>query len=215
MTKTLMTFGDSNTFGTPPMTSPDLLERFGIGVRWPTVTHATLGSDWHLIEEGLPGRTATTTPHPTRGAAMDGHMGLRIALASHGPIDVLTIMLGTNDVQHCYGLTADCVIARVAGLLAITQHPDMGKRHPNMDILLICPQPTRDIGIFTSTMMGAAEKSKAFSPLYQNLAGHWNIGFLDAGEIIKSCSEDGVHFDAEAHQTLGLAVAETIQGLGE
>ena len=95
---TIMTFGDSNTHGTPPIVTRGLYARFPAGVRWPTVMAASLGPDWHLVEEGLPGRT-TCFSDPLMGPYMDGPTGLRIALESHGPLDVLTIMLGTNDTK--------------------------------------------------------------------------------------------------------------------
>jgi lysophospholipase L1-like esterase len=210
MVKTLLTFGDSNTYGIAPMTNVETSTRYGIGVRWPTVTHTALGTDWHLVEEGLPGRTATPAAHPHRGGHMDGVIGLRIALESHGPVDMLTIMLGTNDCQSCYGLTDKGITAHIAGLLTLARSTDMRKQHPDMEILLICPPPVREVGIFTDTAYGAAEISAGLPALYAALATHWRIKFLDAGQHITSSAEDGVHFDAAAHQSLGTAVANII-----
>src|SRR5210317_226721 len=98
MAKTILTFGDSNTYGTPPAQARAENRRFGPDVRWPCVMARALGEAWQVIEAGLPGRT-TCLADPVMGAHMDGQIGLRIALEGHGPIDLLTIMLGTNDAQ--------------------------------------------------------------------------------------------------------------------
>lgn len=210
MNKTLMTFGDSNTHGTPPMTALGPNPRFGPGTRWPTVTAATLGPNWTLVEEGLPGRTATTQADPLMGAHMNGQMGLRIALASHGPIDLLTIMLGTNDTKTHFAQTAEAITGHIAALLGIARDPLVQEKHGGFDILLICPPKVRETGMFQDSLMGAAAKSAALPGLYKSLATHWRIGFLDAGQHITTCDEDGVHFDATAHHTLGQAVAAEI-----
>ena len=55
--RTLLCFGDSNTHGTQPMRSRDDARRLGRRERWPGVLQAALGPDWHVIEDGLPGRT--------------------------------------------------------------------------------------------------------------------------------------------------------------
>ena len=57
----------------------------------------------------LPGRT-TCLPDPVMGAHMDGVVGLRIALESNGPIDLLTIMLGTNDAQYHHARSAEQIV---------------------------------------------------------------------------------------------------------
>ena len=95
MTKHLLTFGDSNTHGTPPISQRGLYARFDESQRWPTLTAADLG--WHLAEEGLPGRT-TCRDDPVMGAHMNGWPALRIALLDG------VILLGSN---HVYELTGD------------------------------------------------------------------------------------------------------------
>ena len=114
---TLLCFGDSNTHGTPPIVTRGVYARLSGDVRWPRVA-AGLLPDWEVVEEGLPGRTAQF-PDPVMGAHMDGRDGLKIALQSHGPIDALTIMLGTNDVKTRYGATPEKVVAGIAGNVAL------------------------------------------------------------------------------------------------
>lgn len=211
--KTLLTFGDSNTHGTMPTVRPGEGGRFDADTRWPAVTRHALGAQWTVIEEGLPGRTATPFPDPVMGPAMNGPLGLQIALNSHGPIDVLTIMLGTNDCKTAFGLSAEAIAGQVAGLLAIAKDPEMQTKHNGFAILLIAPPLVREEGIYVDGLMHAAAKSAALPALYAGLAQHNGIAFLDASLLIKTCAEDGVHFDATAHRTLGRAVADRVSGL--
>lgn len=212
MTRTLLCFGDSNTHGTPPITLPRVPARHDSATRWPGVTLEALGPGWSLVEEGLPGRTAQFED-PVMGAFMDGRTGLRIALQSHGPIDAMTLMLGTNDVKTRFGATPTQVTAGIAGLLDIALGDEMQTRHGGFRILLICPPPVREIGPISGEFFGAAAVSQALPQLYERLAEARGVGFLDAGRIIEVSEVDGVHFDLPAHRALGLAVAEALAAL--
>ncbi len=211
--RTLLTFGDSNTHGTRPIEVRGEMHRHGRGVRWPTVAHAALGADgWHLVEEGLPGRT-TQFRDPVMGNHMDGREGLKMALASHGPVDVLTIMLGTNDLKMRYAAGAETIRSGIAALLDLADTLEMQARHPGLRILLICPPPVMEQGPLRDEFRGGRGKGLALPALYQALATDRGHGFLDAGEIIGVSPVDGVHFDADAHQELGQAVAGAIREL--
>lgn len=208
----LLTFGDSNTHGTPPIVDRSEYRRFGPGVRWPTITHATLGKDWNLVEEGLPGRTAQYDD-PVMGDIMNGRPALRMALQSHGPIDVMTLMLGTNDVKTRFATTPEQVAAGLAGLLDVAQSLEYQTRHGGFRILLICPPPVVETGPIRLEFWGGAARSQALAPLYADLARSRGIGFLDAGQVIAVSPIDGVHFDEAAHAKLGRAVADAISAL--
>ncbi len=212
MTKSILTFGDSNTYGTPPAEARGLNARFDASTRWPMVMQRELGSDYAVIEEGLPGRT-TVLPDPVMGAHMDGQVGLRIALESHGPIDLLTIMLGTNDAQTHHARSAEQIVGGLAALLSIARSEPYQTRHNGFDILLIAPPPTKEQGTYKDSQMGATAKSEAFADLIAGLAAHWGLPFLDAGQLIETSPIDGVHFSAEAHIILGKAIAAKVRTL--
>jgi len=208
----LMTFGDSNTHGTPPIVDRSEYRRFGRGVRWPTVTHAALGPGWELAEEGLPGRTAQYDD-PVMGDIMNGRPALRMALQSHGPIDVMTLMLGTNDVKTRFACDPAQVVAGVAGLLDVAMSLEYQARHGGFRILLICPPPVVETGPIATEFWGGAARSQALAPLFADLARSRKIGFLDAGKVIEVSPVDGVHFDEAAHASLGTAVADAVKAL--
>ncbi|MDO8882614.1 MAG: SGNH/GDSL hydrolase family protein [Pseudotabrizicola sp.] len=208
----LLTFGDSNTHGTPPIVTRGEYHRFGPALRWPQVCWRDLGVGWELAEEGLPGRTAQF-PDPVMGAHMNGQDGLKIALQSHGPVDVLTIMLGTNDVKARFSATPEAVTAGIAGLVDVAQSLEMQARHGGFKVLLICPPPVLEVGPISGEFLGGAARSQGLAARYRELAIARGIGFLDAGEIIAVSPQDGIHFEPQAHTTLGLAVAGVIRGL--
>ena len=212
MTKTVLTFGDSNTYGTPPAHARGKYRRFDALTRWPTVMQAALGEGWDLIEDGLPGRTTNRTD-PVMGAHMDGQLGLRIALESNGPIDLLVVMLGTNDLQTHYAATVEQIVGGLAGLLAIARSDPYQLRHDGFDILLVAPPIVLEQGTYRDTLLGAHEKSCDLPFAIAQLADHWGIAFLDAGTHIKPSPVDGLHFEAEDHITLGHAIAAKVATL--
>lgn len=206
----LLTFGDSNTHGTPPIVDLDLYDRFDAALRWPVRAARALG--WDLVEEGLPGRTAQFAD-PVMGPQMDGRLGLQIALHSHGPIDVLAIMLGTNDVKARFGASPELITGGIASLLDIAQDRVVQRRHGGFRVLLVCPPPVLEQGPIAGQFFGGRARSLALPGLYRDLAQARGCGFLDAGTVISVSPVDGVHFEPEAHGVLAGAVAGAVRGL--
>ncbi|PHQ85206.1 MAG: lipolytic enzyme, G-D-S-L [Thalassobium sp.] len=206
---TLLTFGDSNTHGNAPFRDTRDYQRFDPQTRWPTLAARALGDDWTLIEEDLPGRT-TAMPDPVMGAHMDGREGLKMALASHGSIDWLTIMLGTNDSKARFGASAEAITAGLASLVDIAMQEDIQQRHGGFDILLICPPVCVEAGLLADEFIGCEAKSRALAPLLEIYAKTRGMRFLDAGAHIAVSPSDGVHFEAESHAVLAKAVAAAI-----
>lgn len=211
MARTILCFGDSNTHGTPPITDRGVYARFDAATRWPPRAIAAL-RDATLIEEGLPGRT-TQFDDPVMGAHMNGRTGLRTALCSHGPIDALVLMLGTNDVKTRFGATPTQVTAGIAGLLDIALGDEMQNRHGGFRVLLICPPPVLEQGPIKGEFFGARAVSLALPPLYAALAAARGCGFLNAGDHIAVSPVDGIHYEPEAHATLAHAVAAALEGM--
>jgi len=212
----LLAFGDSNTHGTPPIRDLAVYGRFDRTTRWPSRMLAELGEEWELIEEGLPGRTAQFDD-PVMGAHMNGQVGLKIALHSHGPIDVLVLMLGTNDVKARFGASPELITGGMAGLVDLALDPVVQARHGGFGILLICPPPVLEQGPIAGQFHGGRARSLALPELYHDLARARGCGFLDAGAVIAVSPVDGVHYEPETHAVLARAVAGAVlalQGVG-
>lgn len=210
MTKTILCYGDSNTWGYTPNTSFDVASRFDVHTRWAGVLRDTLGEGYWVVEEGLGGRTTVWEDPimPNR----NGAAYLLPCLESHQPIELVVLMLGTNDLKHRFGKSA-YDIARGAGVLVeIIQRSMTAPDEGIPDVLLICPPPTTSPlpALFADQFEGAVEKSRQLWPQFQQVAQDFAVQVMNAGDIIESCPVDGIHFDAAAHRALGEAVAQRV-----
>lgn len=176
----LLTFGDSNTHGTPPIIVPGQYHRLDASIRWPQVCARALGTGWELAEEGLPGRTAQFDD-PVMGACMNGYAGLHMALRSHGPIDVMTLSLGTNDVKTRFAATPEAVVSGIAGLLDIALSLEMQTRHGGFKVLLICPPPVQEVGPIAGEFFGAGCPQRRVGPAVPRPGGGARRGVSGCG----------------------------------
>ncbi len=203
--QTILCFGDSNTWGYDPSTR----QRFDPSMRWTGVLQRELGDGYRVIEEGLNGRTTVWDDPLSSGR--NGLTYLRPCLESHQPLDVVTIMLGTNDLKRRFGL-APSDIAEGAGLLAqVVQQTLAVQPKGAPGVLLIAPPPTAKLTKLAGMFEGAGKKSREFSAHYRRNA-EWNgCAFLDAGRIVQSSDLGGIHFEAPEHGKLAKAVAVEIR----
>jgi lysophospholipase L1-like esterase len=207
--KTILCYGDSNTWGADPAGGP----RFGPDVRWTGVLARELGSGYRVIEEGLGGRTTVHDDpiEPNR----NGRAYLVPCLESHQPLDLVTIMLGTNDLKRRFGLSASDIAQGAASLAAQTLRTARDASGSPPVVLLIAPPPVTTLTDYDLMFEGAAEKSARFAHYYSIFAARQGAAFFDAGSVIRSSDLDGIHFDADEHRKLGQAIAtEVLQLLG-
>ena len=212
--KTILCFGDSNTWGAMPMRSLDDVQRYGRAERWTGVLQRELGSEYEVISEGCNGRT-TVWDDPIEGHK-NGQTYLIPCLDTHQPLDLVIIMLGTNDLKARFSVTSFDIAQSAAVLVNIVQtHPVQISGIPQPQVLLIAPPPLHAQlpEYFAEMLAGGYEKSIKFSYQYQKVAEQQGCAFLDAGQIIQSSPVDGVHFEAEEHQKLGTAVSVVVKDL--
>lgn len=209
---TVLCYGDSNTWGCPPQTHRGLGGRFAPDQRWPGVLAARLGPGHEVVAEGLGGRT-TCIDDPVDGHHKNGATFLPVALESHNPLDLVVIMLGTNDLKARFAMQP-CDIAEGAGRLAQTvQRSGSGRDGASPRVLLVCPPPLVRMGWFAEMFEGGTEKSHRLAPAMAEAAARYRAAFFDAGSVI-TCSEgDGIHLDEAAQRRLGEALAEVVADL--
>lgn len=210
--KTILCFGDSNTWGCAPIASPAGLVRYGPDVRWGSILRAALGDGYWVVEEGLNGRT-TVWSDPVEGEYKNGKSYLTACLESHAPIDLVAIMLGTNDLKHRFGLSAWDIAACAGVLVQIVQGSAFGPGGSAPHVLLICPPPVGRLTGFAEMFAGAVEKSRQLAPFYRAVAAECGCDFLDAGEHIVSSDGDGIHFEPDQQQKLGRVTAEKVRAI--
>ena len=203
--KTILCYGDSNTWGM----SPSTLDRYAPDVRWPGVIQNELGIGYHIAEEGLPGRTTVREDPIEQGC--NGKTYLVPCLASHSPLDLVIIMLGTNDLKMRFSVPALDIAAGIGVLVSIVKHSQSGQDDESPEILVVSPpaiNPHQDRGEW-DVYEGGIEKSQKLGKALSLVADEHNVYFFDAVEVIQSSEIDGIHMDPDAHRTLGenLAVA--------
>ena len=209
---TVLCYGDSNTHGTVPMTHMDDDRRFGPEERWPGVMRPALGAGHLVIEEGLPGRT-TVHSDPIEGAHKNGLAYLLPCLESHRPVDVVVLMLGTNDLKARFGLPAEDIAAGAGVLVDRIRRSEAGPGRSAPRVLLVAPPPLARLELLAAMFGGGTEKALRFGGLYREVAAGFGVSFLDAGLVIESSDVDGIHFEAAQHRALGTAVAEAVRGI--
>lgn len=216
MKKHIICFGDSNTHGycADPADCADGGGRFNENERWTCLLQKALGDDCLVIEEGLSGRT-TVFPDPLH----EGMTALEVAspiLMSQEPVDLLVIMLGTNDTKERFGANP-MVIARGMGRLVekCRSIPCWGDHAPN--ILVVCPPHIGnaiEIGSAMSTMgAGCARKSRQLAGVMEPIVRGLGCHFLDAEGIAEFNQVDHMHLTKKGHRQLAAALAEIIPAL--
>ena len=208
--KTILCYGDSNTWGYNPETG----ERFPEDVRWPGVLRRKLGEGYHVIEEGLPGRT-TVWDDPIEGAHKNGRTYLRPCLESHRPVDLVTLMLGTNDLKERFGSSASDIAQGAASLADMMLRSGCGPEGGAPVVVLISPPAVAKLTDMAQMFEGSEEKSRQFPEHYRRFAEQYGCEFLDASEGIVSSDVDGIHLDAGEHRKLGDGLAERVKKILE
>lgn len=209
---TILCFGDSNTHGTMPLPAQDVVDRHGPAVRWPGVMAAALGPGFRVVEEGLPGRT-TVHDDPIEGAHMNGLTALPMLVGSHSPLDIVVLMLGTNDLKTRFSVTAADIAASLERLVGTLRFLCTAPGRTQPKILLVAPPPIEEVDWLTEKFVGGAAKSKGLGAAIRRSAERLGTAFLDAGEHIAVSPIDGLHYDAETHATLGRVMASAVREL--
>jgi len=204
----ILCFGDSNTWGYAPVSA----ERYPHDVRWTGVMAAQLGNRFNVVEEGQNGRT-TVWDDPFEGDHKNGLTYLTACLESHHPIDLVILMLGTNDLKARFSLTALDVALGAERLVQTIQCSGWGVDGNAPAILLAVPPPVDPKDDAAEMFAGAREKSVDLGRRYAEVAGRYKCHLIDVGEIIAVDPADGIHYSREAHRLLGLAMASRVKEL--
>jgi lysophospholipase L1-like esterase len=217
--KRILVFGDSNSWGFVPRTAIEPTTRYDASVRWPGVMAARLGSAVELVEEALSGRT-TDLDDPQmdlpsmhlRGLTFNGAKLLPAILASHLPLDLVIIMLGTNDLKARFNRSAQGIALAALGLARLIEECKGGvfTVYPAPQVLLVAPPPLGTKFYDPEQWAGSHEKSRELSSALKEATAAADLPFLDAGEIIATDGVDGIHLTPEAHLKLGEAVAKKV-----
>ena len=202
---TVLCFGDSNTWGLDPQTR----QRFDTDTRWPGALRRILGPRFQVIEEGLSGRT-TMWDDPEE-PDKNGLTYLRPCLDSHRPLDVVVVMLGSNDLKARFGLDADQVASGAATITTAILQSGSGRAGQAPRVVLISPPLVQPPRTETADFANAGPMSAALATLYRSIAERFDTDFIDAAPIAPPSQHDGLHLTASSHLQLARAVAALLQ----
>jgi lysophospholipase L1-like esterase len=207
MTRTIVCYGDSNTHGTDAIDGT----RLPRDVRWPGVMRRLLGEDDEVIEEALGGRTTVFDAPFSPGR--NGRDYLLPCLWSHEPVDLVIIMLGTNDLKVIHGVTANEIAVGAGALVDLARQSLAGPGDTPPAVILVAPVPL-DEPTDRSAVWGfeaARDESRRLANAYRIIAAGRGIAFFDAGSVATVDPRDGIHLDAEAHRAIGTALAPLVR----
>lgn len=207
--KNILCFGDSNTWGYTPGTAV----RYDSDTRWTGVLQNELGSGYRILEDGLNARTSVYKDpwSPWRL----GKEALPIALVAQKPLDLLVMMIGTNDLKFVDAYSAAKGAETLIGIAEMVQaRKESSPVFPNgLKVLLVSPillDPCVANDPY-GTLRGGAEESTRFAHYYRHAAESKGVYFFDAASVAKPSKIDGVHMEPDSHRALGKALAEEIR----
>ena len=142
---------------------------------------------------------------------MAGVNDIYTALRTHEPVDLLIIMLGTNDVKERFAANAACIACGLERLIRKAQSVICWRGEPN--ILVICPPHIHEGPTFPEMGQGIVEKSQQLAQQYELKADLLGCAFLDAEGVAEFNRVDQMHLTRKGHRQLADKLAELVPGL--
>lgn len=207
----ILVYSDSLSWGIIPTTR----KRLSYEQRWPGIMEISLcssGQRVRVIEDCLNGRR-TVWDDPFK-PGRNGLVGLAQRIEIHSPLELVVLMLGTNDFHSMHEFNAwhssQGILALVSAIRTAPIEPGM----PVPQILVIAPPAIRTPkGPIAPKFEGGERKSVGLAIAYQKACEEAGCHFFDAGSVITSSNVDGVHLDLEQHLALGNAMSKVVKPL--
>lgn len=211
MQKTVLCYGDSNTYGFNPVNGM----RYPADVRWTGRLQMLLGEAYKVIEEGCNGRT-TVYDDPLEGWK-NGRDYLKPCLNSHKPVDIVILMLGSNDLKKVFRASAR-EIAEGAEILVKDICTFMKEKQGFIPKIILVSPPEIGPDIVNSSFCyafdeTAVSRSKEFPRYYREAAERNGCEFFDAAGCIKPSEVDSLHLMPEAHGELAKQLCHVVKNL--
>ncbi len=219
--KTILCYGDSNTWGYIPNSMvPEFLlaSRLQRHERWPEILNDVLGRDeFHVIGAGLNGRTTAFDEKLVVRASRNGLLTLPPIIEMHYPLDMVILMLGTNDCKIQYKANASMITENMAKIIDYIQQSHFGKDFKAPKVMLVCPAPLKHVDIPAFTLYfndDSINLSHELDAHYSALAKEKNCLYLNAGDVVNSSDLDGVHIDAASQFLLARTIKNKMMESG-
>jgi lysophospholipase L1-like esterase len=206
----ILCFGDSNTWGR----SGASVDRYPANIRWTGLLQQKLGDNYEIIEEGVRSRTTNLDDDDPNFPGRNGLTYLRPCLASHQPLDIVILWLGTNDLKEKFNRSAIEVANALAELITFIKNMSNTRQGTPSKIIVVSPPLVKE-GVLKpkTTFGGAGEKAKMLAGLYRQLAEKEGCSFVDLSQEVVPGEFDGVHLEPDEHPRVADILYEKIQEL--
>ena len=200
----VLCYGDSNTWG---YISGSDHQRYGENERWTRILAQKLGENFEIIEEGLNSRTLISNDTRPGKEGKNGYEYLIPCLDTHDPIDLVVVILGTNELKKTYNKTIEEIgeiFEKYFVKTILNRKSQFENKYPKL--LIVAPPIAKDNG--SGKYEGAYEKSLKFNEIYGEIAQRNNCYFVDNNSLMPGI--DGVHLTIESHKLLADKIYEKI-----
>ena len=208
----ILCYGDSNTWG---YISGSDHQRYGNDERWTKILAKLLGSDFEIIEEGLNSRTLISNDTRPGKEGKNGYEYLIPCLDTHDPIDLVILMLGTNELKSTYNKSTKEIgemLEKYFVKTILNRKSQLEESYPNL--LIVTPpvvNEDREYCKANNKYLGATQKSKELNDIYKDIAEKYNCYFLDNQGL--ETGIDGVHLTKESHKKLAEKLEDKINNI--
>jgi len=205
--KSILCYGDSNTWGYIPGSGL----RYDHRTRWTGRLQKHLGSNYEVIEEGLSARTTVHEDYLKPGR--NGRIYLMPCLLTHRPIDLVVLLLGTNDLKSRFSLSAKDIGDGIRLLSEDILNSDTGPNGFPPKLLILTPPALGRLSDYSESFQGSEKKSNKLDEYFQQVAKDLRCSSLNTGKYIVSSDVDGVHWEKEQHDILAKRLAKEISDI--
>jgi lysophospholipase L1-like esterase len=208
--KRILCYGDSNTWGWVP--SGMGMKRHSIKERWTGILQKLLGENYEIIEEGLAGRTTMFDDPRPEFPERNALKTLPIILETHLPLDLVILMLGTNDTKEMFKLSTEKITKGIQKLVRTIKAHKILEGTSAPKILIVVPPIIDETTDFASNLFkGGYKKTKDLVVSYKKLAENEDVLYINPNTEIKVDEEEGIHIDITNHKKLAELIYEAMK----
>ena len=198
----VLCFGDSNTYGYSPVDG----QRYGDDINWPGVLDRLLGDKFEVINEGKNGRTVAFDDPYKEGC--NGMNDIESCIEDHEPVDLVIIMLGTNDLKVYFDASPQIIAENLREMCRIVQTKTDAR------IILASPALLGDQIEFSPLHLefGRTQVDYSFelAPYFEKVAKEVGTEFIDLAMVAMSSDVDCLHLMPEEHAKVAQAMRDKV-----
>lgn len=210
--KRILCYGDSNTWGYISGTDH---ERYSEKQRWTRLLGKKLGRKYEIIEEGLNSRTLLSTDTRPGREGREGLLWLKPCLDSQDKVDLVLLMLGTNELKNNFGKSAKDIADMLFSAIDLIENykSQIDKSTPKVILLGLPPvNDTCEYCTHEEKYSGCREKAENVNKIIKERCQKIGVKFVDNSDL--DVGEDGIHITEQSHAVLAAKIKKAIKEIG-